>query len=114
MLGQRKIPSISTIQWTLRAIVTFFFLFFVVKKMGLHSISQLPLLDFAMVILIGNIIARPLSDEGLGLKGSLVSMSVLVGLYLNCLYLMSKFIPFRKFVAPPPISLVKNGEKTTY
>jgi len=27
---------------------------------------------------------------------------------------MSKFIPFREFVAPLPISLVKNGEKTTY
>jgi len=102
--------SLSTIQWALRAIVAFFFLFFVVKIMGLRSISQLRLLNFAMAILIGNIIAHPLSDEGLGLKGSLVSMSVLVGLYLICLYLMSKFIPFREFVAPPPISLVKNGE----
>ncbi|MFA1737706.1 DUF421 domain-containing protein [Lysinibacillus fusiformis] len=102
--------TLSTIQWTLRAIVAFFFLFFVVKIMGLRSISQLRLLDFAMAILIGNIIAHPLSDEGLGLKGSLVSMSVLAGLYLICLYLMSKFTPFREFVAPPPISLVKNGE----
>lgn len=63
-----------------------------------------------MAILIGNIIAHPLSDERLGFKGSLVSMSVLVGLYLICLYLMGKFIPFREFVAPPPITLVKNGE----
>jgi len=36
----------------------------------------LRLLDFAMTILIGNIIAPPLSDEGLGLKGTLVSLSV--------------------------------------
>lgn len=102
--------SLTAIQWVLRAIIAFFFLFFVVKIMGLRSISQLHLLDFAMAILIGNIIAHPLSDEGLGLKGSLISMSVLVGLYLICLYLMSKFIPFREFVAPPPLTLVKNGE----
>lgn len=102
--------SLTAIQWTLRAIVAFFFLFFMVKIMGLRSISQLRLLDFAMAILIGNIIAHPLSDERLGFKGSLVSMSVLVGLYLICLYLMGKFIPFREFVAPPPITLVKNGE----
>lgn len=102
--------SLSTIQWALRAIVAFFFLFLIVKIMGLRSISQLRLLDFAMAILIGNVIAHPLSDEGLGLKGSLVSMSILVSLYLICLYLMSKFIPFREFVAPPPVSLVKNGE----
>lgn len=102
--------SLTAIQWTLRAIVAFFFLFFMVKIMGLRSISQLRLLDFAMAILIGNIIAHPLSDERLGFKGSIVSMSVLVGLYLICLYLMGKFIPFREFVAPPPITLVKNGE----
>ena len=102
--------SLTAIQWALRAIVAFFFLFFMVKIMGLRSISQLRLLDFAMAILIGNIIAHPLSDERLGFKGSLVSMSVLVGLYLICLYLMGKFIPFREFVAPPPITLVKNGE----
>ena len=102
--------SLTAIQWVLRAIVAFFFLFFIVKIMGLRSISQLRLLDFAMAISIGNIIAHPLSDEGLGFKGSLISMSVLVGLYLICLYLMSKFIPFREFVAPPPITLVKNGE----
>ena len=102
--------SLTVIQWALRAIVAFFFLFFMVKIMGVRSISQLRLLDFVMAILIGNIIAHPLSDEELGFKGSFVTMSVLVGLYLICLYLMSKFIPLREFVAPPPITLVKNGE----
>lgn len=34
--------------------------------MGQRSISQLGLLDFAMAIPVGNIIAHPLSDEGLG------------------------------------------------
>ncbi|MFF6015923.1 hypothetical protein [Lysinibacillus fusiformis] len=32
--------------------------------MGQRSISQLRLLDFAMAITLGNIIAHPLSDEG--------------------------------------------------
>lgn len=102
--------SLTAIQWILRAIIAFFFLFFVVKIMGLRSISQLRLIDYTMAILIGNIIAHPLSDEGLGLEGSLISMSVLVVLYLGCLYVMRKFIPFREFVAPPPIALVKNGQ----
>ena len=102
--------SLTAIQWILRAVVAFIFLFFVVKIMGLRSISQLRLLDYVMAILIGNIIAHPLSDEGLGLEGSLISMSVLVILYLICLYLMQKFISFREFVAPAPITLVKNGE----
>ena len=47
--------SLTAIQWVLRAVVGFFFLFIVVKVMGLRSISQLRLLDYAMAILIGNI-----------------------------------------------------------
>ena len=60
----------------------FFFLLFATKIMGQRSISQLRMLDFAMAITLGNIIAHPLSDEGLGMKGSMITMAVLVALYL--------------------------------
>lgn len=50
--------------------------------MGQRSIAQLRLLDFTMAKTLGNIIAHPLSDEGLGLKGSMITMSVLIILYL--------------------------------
>ncbi|WEA41393.1 DUF421 domain-containing protein [Lysinibacillus fusiformis] len=102
--------SLTAIQWVLRAIVAFFFLLFATKIMGQRSISQLRLLDFAMAITLGNIIAHPLSDEGLGMKGSMITITVLVFLYLIGVFLSLKWITFRHFIDAPPIPLIKNGK----
>lgn len=87
-----------------------YFLLIATKIMGQRTIAQLGLLDFAMAITLGNIIAHPLSDEGLGLKGSMITMSVLVILYILGIFLSLKWIPFRHFMDPPPIPLIKNGK----
>ncbi|WP_370459813.1 DUF421 domain-containing protein [Oceanobacillus sp. AG] len=102
--------SLNFIQWVLRAIVAFFFLLIVAKIMGQRSISQLRLIDFMMALLIGNIIAHPLSDEQLGLKGSMITISVLVILYTVGVYLSLKWRALRKFLEPTPIPLIKNGQ----
>src|SRR5690625_273031 len=68
--------------------------------MGQRSISQLRLIDFMMALLIGNIIAHPLSDEQLGLKGSMITISVLVILYTVGVYLSIKWRALRKFLEP--------------
>lgn len=102
--------SLTAIQWILRAVVAFFFLLFATKMMGQRSMSQLRLLDFAMAISLGNIIAHPLSDEKLGMKGSMITMSVLVILYTVGILLSLKWTSFRHFLEPPPITLIKNGK----
>ncbi|MEB2298904.1 DUF421 domain-containing protein [Lysinibacillus xylanilyticus] len=102
--------SLTGIQWILRAIVAFFFLIFATKILGQRSISQLRLLDFALAISLGNIIAHPLSDERLGMKGSMITMSVLVILYTVGVWLTLKWPSFRNIIDPPPIPLVKNGK----
>lgn len=102
--------TLTSIEWVLRAIVAFIFLVIVAKVMGQRAISQLRLLDFVMALVIGNIIAHPLSDENLGLKGSVITTIVLVSLYLCGIYLILKWPWFRRLVTPPPINLVKDGE----
>jgi uncharacterized membrane protein YcaP (DUF421 family) len=102
--------SLTTIEWILRAIVAYFFLILVAKAMGQRSIAQLRLIDFAMALIIGNIIAHPLSDEHLGLKGSLTTTVVLVVLYISSVYTILKFPRIRKLITPAPITLVKDGE----
>jgi uncharacterized membrane protein YcaP (DUF421 family) len=102
--------SLNAVQWGLRAIVGFFFLVFVAKIMGQRSISQLRLLDFVMALLLGNIIAHPLSDEQLGLKGSMITMSVLVILYLTGVFLSLRWNPLRKVFDPSPLPLIENGK----
>ncbi|RII34756.1 DUF421 domain-containing protein [Clostridium chromiireducens] len=102
--------SLTTIEWILRAIIAFFFLLTVAKILGQRTIAQLRLLDFVIALVIGNIIAHPLSDEHLGLKGSMVTTGALLILYLCCLFGILKFPVLRRLVTPPPITVVRNGE----
>ena len=102
--------SLTAVQWILRAIVSFFFLFFVAKIMGQRSISQLRLLDFVMALSIGNIIAHPLSDEQIGMKGSMITLTVLVILYLISVFSSLKWSKLRNFVDPPSFPLIEKGE----
>lgn len=102
--------TLTTMEWILRAVVSFIFLLIVAKVLGQRSISQLRLLDFVIALVIGNIIAHPLSDEELGLKGSIVTTMVLVLLYLCGIFLILKWPWFRNLINHKPITLVQDGE----
>ncbi|OMP66344.1 DUF421 domain-containing protein [Domibacillus epiphyticus] len=106
-LGQ---DSLTVIQWSVRAIMAFFFLLLAAKIMGQRSISQLRLLDFIMAILIGNIIAHPLSDPTLGVKGSIITVFILVLLYTMGILLSIKWRKFRHWVDPSPFPIIENGQ----
>jgi uncharacterized membrane protein YcaP (DUF421 family) len=101
--------SLSSMEWALRAVIAFIFLVIVARFMGQRAISQLRLLDFTLALVIGNIIAHPLSDEGLGLKGSMITTSVLVTLYLIGVFGILKWPWFRKLVNSAPITVVRDG-----
>jgi len=102
--------SLTTVQWTLRAIVSFFFLFFAAKLMGKRFISQLGFLDFIMALLLGNILAHPLSDEHLGMKGPMITMTVLVILYSIGVFLSLKWYKFRNWLDSSPFPIIENGQ----
>lgn len=102
--------TLSTIDWILRAIIAFFFLLVVAKLLGQRSISQLRLLDFAITLVIGNIIAHPLSDEKLGLEGSIITTLVLVILYIGGVFIVLKFPSLGRLINNSPITIVQNGE----
>lgn len=102
--------ALTTVGWALRAVIAFLFLVMVAKVLGQRAISQLRLLDFVIALVIGNIIAHPLSDPHLGLKGSIVTTSVLVILYLGGILMMLKWPGFRKWMEHKPIVLIRDGE----
>jgi uncharacterized membrane protein YcaP (DUF421 family) len=102
--------SLTAIEWTLRAVVSFFFLVIVAKALGQRAISQLRLIDFVIALVIGNIIAHPLSDEHLGLEGSVITTIVLVVLYVGTVFAMLKWPRFRRLLNSKPVILVQNGE----
>lgn len=90
--------------------MSFFFLIIATKMMGARSISQLRLIDFTIALILGNILAHPLSDEQLGMKGSLITTTVLIILYLSFVLASLKWNTFRKWFEPSPYPLIVNGE----
>ncbi|WP_026576803.1 DUF421 domain-containing protein [Bacillus sp. UNC438CL73TsuS30] len=102
--------SLTIMEWCLRAIITFFFMLFSAKIMGGRAISQLRLLDFIMALMLGNIIAHPLSDHSIGMKGSIISTMIIILLYMICISISLKWPRFRKFMDSDPIPLIKDGE----
>jgi uncharacterized membrane protein YcaP (DUF421 family) len=102
--------TLTTIEWILRAVVGFFFLMIVAKVLGQRAISQLRLIDFVIALVIGDIIAHPLSDEKLGLKGPVIATIVLVVLYLGGIFMMLRWPRFRRLLNSKPIILVQDGE----
>ena len=102
--------SLTSIEWVLRAVVGFFFLVIVGKVLGQRAISQLRLLDFVIALVIGNIIAHPLSDQHLGLQGSVISTIVLVTLYLCGIFIILKWPWLRKLLNSEPIPIIKDGK----
>lgn len=102
--------TLTIIEWILRALFAFFFLMIVAKVLGQRSISQLRLIDFVIALVIGDIIAHPLSDEHLGMKGPIIATIVLVVLYLGGVFLMLRWPRFRRLINSNPILLVRDGE----
>lgn len=107
LYGQEMLTNVD---WILRAIIAFFFLLTIGKFLGQRALSQLRLLDFVIVIVIGNIIAHPLSDEKLGLKGSVTTTVVLFVLYIVGVFSTLKFPFLRRLIDNPPITVIQNGE----
>ncbi|WP_059172117.1 DUF421 domain-containing protein [Bacillus sp. FJAT-27445] len=101
---------LTSLEWVLRSAIAFAFLVIVAKLLGQRAISQLRLLDFAIALVIGNIIAHPLSDKRLDMKGSIISTSVLVVLYISGIYLMLKWPWFRRLINHAPITIVEDGK----
>nr|WP_202128586.1 YetF domain-containing protein [Paenibacillus dendrobii] len=94
----------------MRSIVGFVFLIIAAKMMGQRSISGLRFLDFIIALTLGNIIAHPLSDEHLGLKGSIISTFSIVFLYITAIWLSLKIPLLKQFFDPPAITLVLDGK----
>jgi uncharacterized membrane protein YcaP (DUF421 family) len=94
----------------MRGIIAYVTLLIAVKILGQRAISQLRLIDFIISIILGNILAHPLSDEGLGMTGSITTTIVLVVMYVLSIKLTLKYQKLEKFFSPLPLTIIRNGE----
>jgi uncharacterized membrane protein YcaP (DUF421 family) len=101
--------SLSVAEWALRGLVGYVFLLVVARFMGQRSIGQLRLLDFVTALILGNILAHPLSDAKLNLLGPMITTVVVISLHVVGARLTLTSDVFRRFLEPPPVVVVRNG-----
>ncbi|CAM4045424.1 membrane protein [Bacillus manliponensis] len=100
---------LSNIEWVLRAVLAYIFLMIIGKAMGQRSIAQFRVLDVVLVLLLGGNVSNALSDEKVGLLGSMITTFVIVMLHIANSIVALKWDMWRRFLEPAPIILIHNG-----
>ena len=93
----------------IRTIVLYLVLIAVVRLMGKRQIGQMEPSEFVVTMLVANLAAIPMQEEGIPLYSGLVPILTVLGveLVLSALSLCS--IRFRKLLCGKPVILIENG-----
>lgn len=94
----------------IKTVISFLVLLISAKFLGQRAIAQLRLIDFIIAIILGNILASPLSKENEKLTGPIITTITLVVLYNLSLKLTLKFRKLSRLLSPHPLTIIKNGE----
>ena len=77
--------------------------------MGKRQIGQMEPSEFVVTMLVANLAAIPMQDEGLPLYGGLIPMLTVLGMELVLSGAMLRSIRLRKFLCGKPVILIENG-----
>lgn len=101
--------NLSAGQWLLRALIAYMFMLLIMRVAGARAISHLTLPDLVTSLVIGNIIAHPLSDPHTDLKGALITTTVFALLHLVLAKISFASPSLKRLLEPQPITLIENG-----
>ena len=93
----------------IRTIVLYLVLIFCVRLMGKRQIGQMEPSEFVVTMLVANLAAIPMQNEGLPLYGGLVPMLTVLGLELVLSGATLRSIRLRKLLCGKPVILIENG-----
>jgi uncharacterized membrane protein YcaP (DUF421 family) len=102
-------PTLTGMQWVIRGVVIYLYLFLMGKLVGQRNIRQLTLFDFIVAITLGTIAGAPLSSSRTGLKGAVLSLTTFAVLDFITAYLSLKYPRFRQVAQNKPLIIVENG-----
>ena len=93
----------------IRTIVLYLILIFCVRLMGKRQIGQMEPSEFVVTMLVANLAAIPMQDEGLPLYGGLIPMLTVLGMELVLSGATLRSIRLRKLLCGKPVILIENG-----
>ena len=93
----------------IRTIVLYLVLVFCVRLMGKRQVGQMEPSEFVVTMLVANLAAIPMQNEGLPLYGGLVPMLTVLGTELVLSGLTLRSIRLRRLLCGKPVILIENG-----
>ena len=93
----------------IRTIILYLVLIFCVRLMGKRQIGQMEPSEFVVTMLVANLAAIPMENEGVPLYIGLIPMLTVLGTELVLSGAMLRSIRLRKLLCGKPVILIENG-----
>ena len=93
----------------IRTVVLYLVLIFAVRMMGKRQIGQMEPSEFVVTMLVANLAAIPMQDEGIPIHSGLVPILTVLGLELVLSGVIMHSVKMRKFLCGKPVVLIDNG-----
>jgi uncharacterized membrane protein YcaP (DUF421 family) len=104
--GSEKLPVYG---FLIRAVITYIYIFIILKILGQRSIGTIDPLDFLFGIIIGDVLGEPLSTGEIPMEGPLAAAGLISALHLSLSYIALKAPRFRRVIQDEPIVIVERG-----
>lgn len=92
-----------------RTIILYLVLFFSVRLLGKRQVGQMEPSEFVVTMLIANLAAIPIGEEGIPLHAGLVPILTVLGAELSFSWLTLRSVFMRRFLCGKPVILIENG-----
>ena len=93
----------------IRTIILYLVLIFCVRLMGKRQIEQMEPSEFVVTMLVANLAAIPMENEGVPLYIGLIPMLTILGTELVLSGAMLRSLRLRKLLCGKPVILIENG-----
>ena len=93
----------------IRTIVLYLVLIFCIRLMGKRQIGQMEPSEFVVTMLVANLAAIPMQNEGLPLYSGLIPMLTVLGMELVLSGAMLRSVRLRRLLCGKPVILIENG-----
>lgn len=94
----------------IRTVLLYTLLIFTVRMMGKRQVAEMEPAEFVVTMLLANLAAVPMQDNGLPLLSGLVPIFTVLSLELILAVLSMRFIPIRKLLCGLPTILIRDGQ----
>ncbi len=93
----------------IRTVILYFLIMIAMRVMGKRQLGELQPAELVVTLLLSDLAAVPMQDNGLPLFNGIIPILVLVALEITLSCLMLKFAPLSRLISGSPVPIIKDG-----